>query len=146
MIPAPRAARGAVCALAEAGLEWRMHGLPKLRTLLSRGWHKKCPQCGQGELYRKWMRLHEHCPACGLKYLESQGDLIGPLVFLDRLLFLVPLVVLFWFAGWHPNLLLLVLLGGAALFLLLYTMPNRNGVSLAIDYLLRRKEGDLNRA
>ena len=121
-----------------------MHGPPKLRTLVWRGWHKKCPQCGQGDLYQKWMRLHEHCPACGLRYLESQGDLIGPLVLLDRVLFLVPLAALFCFAGWHPNRLLLVLLGGAAAFLLLYTMPNRNGVSLAIDYLLRRKEGDRN--
>ena len=89
------------------------------------------------------MRLHEHCPACGLKYLESQGDLLGPLVFLDRLLFLIPLVVLFYFGVWHPRLLWLVLFGGATLFLLVYTMPNRNGVSLAIDYLIRRKESDL---
>jgi hypothetical protein len=89
------------------------------------------------------MHLHEHCPVCRLKYLESQGDLLGPLVFLDRLLFLIPLVVLFYFGVWHPKLLWLVLFGGATLFLLVYTMPNRNGVSLAIDYLLRRKEGDL---
>ena len=117
--------------------------IPKLSSLLWRGWRKKCPQCGQGDLYRSWMRLHEHCPACGLKYLESQGDLLGPLVFLDRLLFLIPLVVLFYFGVWHPRLLWLVLSGGATLFLLVYTMPNRNGVSLAIDYLIRRKEGDL---
>ena len=117
--------------------------IPKLRTLLSRGWRKKCPHCGQGELYRKWMRLHEHCPVCGLKYLESQGDLLGPLVFLDRLLFLIPLVVLVYFGIWHFRLIWLLLLGGAVLFVLIYTMPNRNGVSLAVDYLLRRKEGDL---
>jgi hypothetical protein len=89
------------------------------------------------------MRLHENCPVCGLKYLESQGDLLGPLVFLDRLLFLIPLVVLFYFRVWHPKLIWLPLVGGAVLFLLVYTMPNRNGASLAIDYLVRRKEGDL---
>jgi hypothetical protein len=89
------------------------------------------------------MRLHDHCPVCGLKYLESQGDLLGPLIFLDRFLFLIPLIVLFYFGVWHPTLVWLALIGGAALFLLVYTMPHRNGVSLAIDYMLRRKEGDL---
>ena len=89
------------------------------------------------------MRLHEHCPVCGLKYLESQGDLLGPLVFLDRLLFLIPLVVLVYFGLWRSRLIWLLLLGGTVLFALIYTMPNRNGVSLAMDYWLRRKEGDL---
>ena len=89
------------------------------------------------------MRLHEHCPVCGLKFLESQGDLLGPLVFLDRLLFLIPLVVLVYFGMWRSRLIWMLLLGSVVIFLLIYTMPNRNGVSLAIDYLLRRKEGDL---
>ena len=89
------------------------------------------------------MRLREHCPVCGLKYLESYGDLLGPLVFLDRLLFLIPIIVLFYFGLWHPSRTWFWLLGVGALFILVYTMPNRNGVSLAIDYLLRRKEGDL---
>ena len=117
--------------------------IPKLRTLVRRGWRKKCPQCGDGDLYRRWMRLHEHCPVCGLKFLESQGDLLGPLVFLDRLLFLIPLVVLVYFGMWRSRLIWMLLLGSVVIFLLIYTMPNRNGVSLAIDYLLRRKEGDL---
>ena len=89
------------------------------------------------------MRLHERCPACGLKYLESQGDLLGPLFFLDRVLFLIPLIVVFYFGVWHPSLKWILVIGGAAIFLLIYTMPNRNGVSLAMDYLIRRKEGDL---
>jgi len=89
------------------------------------------------------MRMHEHCPSCGLKYLENQGDLIGPLMFLDRVLFLVPIIVLFYFGVWRPTLLGFVLFGGVTLSLLIATTPNRNGVSVAIDYLIRRKEGDL---
>ena len=116
---------------------------PKLRTLIGRGWRKRCPQCGQGELYQRWLRLHEHCPVCGLQYLPDQGDLMGPLMFLDRVLFIVPIVVFFFLGDWQPNMTAFMVFCGVLLFLLIYTMPNRNGVSLAIDSLLRRREGDL---
>lgn len=117
--------------------------MPDIRTLIFRGWGKKCPHCGEGDLYQRWMRLHERCPRCGLKYLESHGDLLGPLMFLDRVLFMVPIIVFFYFGVWRPTAVGFVFFGGATLFLLLYTMPHRNGVSVAIDYLIRRKEGDL---
>ena len=116
---------------------------PKLRTLLWRGWRTKCPHCGRGDIYQRWMRLHERCPECGLKYLQSHGDLFGPLMLLDRVLFIIPGIVLFYFGVWHPTLVGFLLFGVTTLFLLVYTMPNRNGVSLAVDYFIRRKEGDL---
>jgi len=62
--------------------------IPKLSTLLWRGWRRKCPQCGQGALFRRWITLHDHCPVCGLKYLENQGDLWGYLLLVDRGLFI----------------------------------------------------------
>lgn len=117
--------------------------VPPLRTLLWRGCRKKCPQCGQGPLYQGWIKLHEQCPACGLKYLPDQGDLWGALLFLDRVLFIVPLIVLVYFRQQHSSMAW-VLGVGAVIFLgLILTVPHRNGMSLAIDYLVRRKEGDL---
>src|SRR5690348_15994159 len=117
--------------------------LPPLKTLLWRGFCKKCPQCGKGPIYQLWMKLHERCSVCGLKYLANEGDLLGTLLFVDRVLFLIPLIVLIYFRVWHPNLTIFFIVGAAVIFLLLYTMPNRNGMSLAVDYLVRRKEGDL---
>ena len=80
---------------------------------------------------------------CGLEYVPDQGDLLGPLIFLDRVLFLFPVIVLFYFGLWHPGLFGFVALGLTGLFLLVYTMPHRNGASLAIDYLIRRKDDEL---
>src|SRR5690349_20270837 len=116
--------------------------IPKLRTLLWRGCCKKCPQCGQGALYKRWLTFHEHCSSCGLHYLPNQGDLWGPLLFLDRLLFLIPLIVLVYFGFWHPNIIVFLTFGGLLIFLLIFTMPHRNGMSLAIDDLIRPKSGD----
>jgi uncharacterized protein (DUF983 family) len=117
--------------------------MPPFKTLVARGWRKKCPHCGEGELYQRWMRLHDYCAVCGLQYLRNQGDIVGPLLFLDRVLFMVPIIVLFYFGLWHPKLIWLVLFGATSLFLLIYTMPNRNGVSVAFDYLVSRKQGEL---
>ena len=86
------------------------------------------------------MRLHEQCPVCELKFLQNQGDLFGPLVLLDRVLFLIPLIVAFYFGVFNPSTAGLLVFGGITVFLLIYTMPNRNGVSLAIDYFIRHKE------
>lgn len=117
--------------------------LPDLKTLVARGWQKKCPQCGEGPLYRRWFTLHDSCPKCGLRYLPDQGDVFGPLVFLDRVLFLIPFIVLFFFHLWHPGLLVFLLVGAAMVLVMVYTTPNRNGVSVAFDYFIRRKSGDL---
>ncbi|MGH7976952.1 MAG: DUF983 domain-containing protein [Limisphaerales bacterium] len=120
-----------------------VHETPSVKTALWRGWRKKCSHCGEGAIYRRWLKLHDHCAVCGLHYLPDQGDLFGPLVFFDRALFLIPFIVLFYFRLWHPNLLLLILTGAAMTFALIYTMPHRNDVSLAFDYLIRRANGEL---
>ena len=105
--------------------------IPKLKTLLWRGCRKKCPQCGQGALYQGWIKL------------PNQGDLWGPLLFFDRVLFIIPLIVVIYFRQFNSDLIWLLLIGGVMVFLLICTLPQRNGMSLAIDYLIRRKAGDL---
>ena len=117
--------------------------LPNYRTLLKRGCRKKCPQCGEGNLYQRWLKLHEHCSVCGLHYLPDQGDLFGALMFFDRVLFIIPIVVLIYFRLWHPSLALFIVFGALMVFALIFTAPHRNGVSLGIDYRIRRKCGDL---
>lgn len=117
--------------------------IPPFRTLLWRGCRKKCPQCGRGDLYQGWIKLHEHCSICGLRYLPNQGDLWGPLLFFDRVLFIIPLIVVIYFRKFDADLTSLIVIGGAMVGLLIFTLPHRNGMSLALDYLIRRKAGDL---
>ena len=65
---------------------------PSLKTLLVRGWRKRCPRCGEGRLFRRFNILHKSCSVCGLQYLEDQGALFGYLFLIDRALFLFPLI------------------------------------------------------
>lgn len=116
--------------------------IPPLSTLLGRGLRQKCPQCGEGSLFKRWSKLHDHCPVCGLKYLENQGDLWGYLLFVDRALFIFPLIVMIYFRLYVPNLMWFFVITGVLMFALVYTLPHRTGVSLALDYLVRRKSDE----
>ncbi len=117
--------------------------IPPLKTLLLRGWRRKCPHCGRGDLFHRWTQLREHCGVCGLKLLENQGDLWGYILFIDRALFILPLIVMIYFRLYIPDsswfyIVVVGMIGG-----LIYTLPHRTGMSLALDYLIRRKAGDL---
>src|SRR6476659_2380709 len=111
---------------------------PRLKTLVVRGWRKRCPRCGEGRLFRRFNILHKRCSVCGLQYLEDQGALFGYLFLIDRALFLFPLIVMIYFrlyvpgAGWfYASFIVLI-------FALFYTLPQRSGVGVALHYLRRQ--------
>lgn len=117
--------------------------MPRLPTLLNRGAHKKCPHCGKGPLFRRWIELHDRCSVCGIKYLENEGDLWGYLLIADRALFILPLVAMIYFQTYNPNSIWFFAIGGSVLLGFIWSMPHRTGMSLAIDYYMRRKSSDL---
>ena len=87
--------------------------------------------------------MYEHCERCRLKYLANEGDLWAYLILIDRALFLFPLVVMIYFRINNPESPWTWIISGALLFAFIYTLPHRNAVSLGIDYVIRRKWGDL---
>ena len=111
--------------------------------LVRRGMHRRCPQCGEGRVFRGWLKMYDHCERCGLKYLANEGDLWAYLILIDRALFLFPLVVMIYFRINNPESPWTWVIAGALLLLFLYTLPHRNAISLGIDYRIRRKAGDL---
>jgi uncharacterized protein (DUF983 family) len=49
----------------------------KLRTILSRSARLRCVQCGQGELFRGWFRMHLKCSICGMSFERGPGYYLG---------------------------------------------------------------------
>jgi len=45
--------------------------------MLGRGLRLRCPRCGQGPLYGKPFKMHEHCAHCALKFEREQGYFVG---------------------------------------------------------------------
>ena len=118
-------------------------GAPKLTILLWRGARCRCPQCGQGRLFKHWLAMHEHCGPCGLRYLRDQGDLWGYIIVLDRLAFILPLIAMLYFRLYNPHSIWFVIFAVGLLVTLFATTPHRNGICLGVDYFIRRKWGDL---
>ena len=105
-----------------------------------RGMRRRCPRCGQGTIFERWITVRDRCEVCGLQFEERAGDTWGFWVLLDRVFVAIPFVVLlFGFAT--SSLRLRLMLIGAMLVPLIATMPHRQGIAIALDYLLRRGHG-----
>jgi len=50
---------------------------PSTGHLLVRGASKRCPACGRGRLFRRWVTMVEDCPRCGLHFERIEGHWIG---------------------------------------------------------------------
>jgi uncharacterized protein (DUF983 family) len=48
--------------------------------ILRCGWKGLCPRCGKGRMFRKWLKLNDKCPVCGLDYRFAAPD-DGPAFF-----------------------------------------------------------------
>ena len=104
-------------------------------TALRRGLRKRCPHCGQGPLFSGWAHL-PRCSQCGLVFARNPGDTWAFIIVGDRLP-IAGMIVLIYFGvvRSYPVFgfaLMLVLLA-----LVIWTAPNRWGVSIALHYLSR---------
>lgn len=41
----------------------------------------RCPDCQQGELFRKWFILNDVCPYCRARFFRDPGSWTGPVAF-----------------------------------------------------------------
>ena len=52
----------------------------KTAWILRTGWKGLCPRCGQGHMFKSWLKLADRCEACGLDYRFAAPD-DGPAFF-----------------------------------------------------------------
>jgi len=112
---------------------------PSPWTLLARGARRRCPQCGRGALFKRLNVMHDRCAVCGLQYLDNQGDLFGYLFVIDRALFILPLLAMVFFRLYVPSSRWFYVAFVLLMLALVFTLPQRTGISIALDYLLRRR-------
>jgi uncharacterized protein (DUF983 family) len=41
---------------------------------MKRGWRQKCPSCGEGSLYGKFLKVNDACPKCGTELFHQRAD------------------------------------------------------------------------
>lgn len=107
---------------------------------MQRGLRHRCPACGEGALYRKYLKVNEACPACGHELGEYRAD-DGPAYFTIILvghLVVAPLLLLPWI--WQETAWIVVptvLIPLTTLTLLL--LPRIKGAFIGLLYSLKMK-------
>jgi uncharacterized protein (DUF983 family) len=43
-------------------------------TAMKRGFRGRCPRCGEGRLFRAFLKVDNHCSACGLDFTPHRAD------------------------------------------------------------------------
>ncbi|MGH9421521.1 MAG: DUF983 domain-containing protein, partial [Thermoanaerobaculia bacterium] len=107
-----------------------------IRTALGRGLRRRCPRCGKGKLFRRGLKTYERCSECNLLYQRDYGDTLMFMIITDRIPILFGIAFLYF--GIHPTgWLTTAIFFGALSVPLLATLRERQGLALALDYLLR---------
>lgn len=73
---------GAVRRVVPRGRARRLHHVsgfvqPATPRLFTRAARLRCPVCGSGGLFRRWVDLAERCPRCRLRFERGEGEFIG---------------------------------------------------------------------
>ena len=45
-----------------------------LWSSLKRGFRGRCPRCGEGKLFRAFLKVDNHCSVCGLDFTPHRAD------------------------------------------------------------------------
>lgn len=105
-----------------------------LGQYISRAALGKCPNCSNMKIFSSRFKMKESCDNCGIKFIEKNGDYWFFLLFIDRGLFIFPIVVAFYFEIDPKMIIILCIL---LLFLFIIITPFRLGLCLAFDFYIR---------
>ena len=109
---------------------------PRLLPTVWRGVRRRCPHCGRGPLFVRWITLHRQCTDCGLVYLRNQGDIWFFWIVMDRIPILLGIAAIFFgfrITTWLDGLGFFLAVAGP----LVASMPQRQGAAVALSYLSR---------
>lgn len=115
-------------------------------VMLRRGARRRCPVCGQGRLFRRWLQMVPRCPTCGFHFRRAPGQWLGSW-FLNICLaqtvvvvFLVVAVAVAW--PGPPSVVIIVAGVAAAVAIPLLFFPFSRTLWCAIDLAMRPLEFD----
>jgi len=111
--------------------------IKKYKQVIIRGILEKCPNCGQGKLFIKYLKQVDHCSKCNENLSEVKAD-DGPawLTILIVAHLLVPFIIGFSFETTWPDWLSISMWSILAVLLVLIILPRAKGLFIAIIWKL----------
>jgi len=113
-------------------------------TVLRRVLARRCPQCGKGELFRRYARLAESCSVCALVFRREQGAQTGSMYMTAAVtqVFAALLIGLAWiFTDWSVPVFLAVSLPLALVFCFAF-LPVSQALWCGIEYVTDVANGE----
>lgn len=102
------------------------------------GFRRKCPNCGEGDLFASYLKVADHCDVCGEDFHHHRAD-DGP-AYLTILVVghLMALMMHFGWSMFRPDpLVLATVLTIVCVALSLYLLPRLKGMIVAIQWARR---------
>lgn len=109
-----------------------------LRPALLRGWHRRCPNCGEGSLLSGYLKVRDTCPTCDEALHHQRAD-DGP-AYLTILIVghLMAPLLLFVFTTWRPEPMVLAgMFTAGTVGLSLFLLPRLKGAMVALQWAKR---------
>lgn len=103
---------------------------------LWRGWRRRCPKCGSGQMLTGFLTVRDSCPVCREELHHHRAD-DGP-AYLTILIVghvMAPLLLIV-FTTWRPEpLVLFTIFAVGCVALSLYLLPRLKGVIVAFQWI-----------
>lgn len=114
---------------------------PPIGTVLGRGIRGRCPRCGEGPLFQRWIKTYDRCSSCDLLLQRDYGDIWMFTNIMDRVPLFFGIIALFF--GFRVTSFLSGVIFISLLALpMIATVRHRQGLALALDYLWRKRIND----
>lgn len=100
-----------------------------------RGTLCKCPHCGQGKMFRAYLKVADHCDACGEQLALHRADDFPPYIAIMIVGHLLVLAMLHMEMVWHVNpLTYLYTMVPLAVILPLVMLPSIKGAIVGLQW------------
>jgi uncharacterized protein (DUF983 family) len=100
-----------------------------------RGTRGRCPACGEGRLYERYLKVADHCPQCGEALHHHRADDAPPYFTIFAVGHVIVPVMLAFEAAFRPELWVHVLLWGpATIALCLLLLPRIKGAVVGLQW------------
>ena len=109
-----------------------------LFAALWRGFRQRCPNCGRGALFHRYLKVAEACPACGEALHHQRADDAPPYVTIVVVGHIVVPLVLLAERAWAPPVFVHWLLWlPLCLLLVLLLLPRLKGALIGMQWACR---------
>jgi len=102
------------------------------------GFRQRCPNCGEGKMFAKFLKVNDECPSCGEELSHHRAD-DGPayltILFVGHLL--APLMHITWTQFRPEPLVMATVFTVGCVALSLYLLPRMKGLVVAIQWARR---------